>query len=61
MEPMTALGTLWLLVVMQSTGTLQVIDVFPSLPACMSRLKASPAESDGMCMTAFASTPAAKR
>jgi hypothetical protein len=58
---MNTLGTIWLLVVMGSTGDLKVIDVLPSQAACTARLAKSPADSDGMCMPVIASAPNAKR
>jgi hypothetical protein len=57
----TALGTIWLLVVMGASGDLKVIDVLPNQAACTARLARSPADSDGMCMPVIASASTSKR
>jgi hypothetical protein len=52
---MNTLGTLWLLVVLTTSGELKVIDVLPSQAACVARLGPSPTDSDGLCIPAIAS------
>jgi hypothetical protein len=55
---MNTLGTLWLLVVLTSGGDLKVIQVYPHLHECTARLGKSAADSDRICMSAFASCQA---
>lgn len=57
---MNTLGTIWLLVVMGTTGDLKVVDILPTQAACATRI-AKAASTDGMCVQALAAAAPGKR